>query len=157
MISDFQNTVETAALSLFERLAPALESVVGFATTAAGAFATVLGWVEQIPGPVWEAAAAFGGIVVAAQVAGWLGGIAATALAAAGGLASMGGAAMLASVALNALGGPWVVALGVAAAAIAFFADNTDAATVATADLTGAIDANTGAFTSNAAAIISAD
>jgi TP901 family phage tail tape measure protein len=57
----FSSVVQDLALSIYEKLSPALQGIVDFGTTVVGALGDVVTWIGNLPGPILAVAAGLGG------------------------------------------------------------------------------------------------
>jgi TP901 family phage tail tape measure protein len=57
----FSSVVQDLALSIYEKLSPALQAIVDFGTTVVGAIGDVVTWISNLPGPILAVAGALGG------------------------------------------------------------------------------------------------
>lgn len=162
----FNNTLSNVALVLFDQLQPALTGLVDMGTAAFGWLGDAVGWMSQLPAPVWAGVAALGAMIVLRGplnalflqlMAGYTRvGVAAIGIVGAirAGTVSMATFGAAAKGALAFLGGPLGVAVIGVSTALAFMSDTTDDAAASTADFSSAIDENTGKLKDNADAII---
>ena len=147
-------------------LAPALEGVSSVLSAVAGPISEVIGWFNELPGPVGGAVLAIGGVIalrgplngvitslgssvtgIRTSITGFV-----TSLRTASG--AMATTAVAAKGLMGALGGPIGLAIVGVATALSFMGSKSDDAAVATAGLGSAIDENTGKLKDNADAII---
>lgn len=165
----FANTQKTLAAqfedtqaAIGQGLLPAAQALLGLfqsvgipvLTTLGSAIGFLVELVMQIPGPIWAAVAAFAGMAIVSQIAGFFYGLAYIIPIIITGMGGLAASATIAGRALALMGGPIVVGLGAVAAAITFLVTNSEDATIAIGELGSAIDENTGKLKANAAEII---
>lgn len=114
----------------------------------------IIGFFQDVPGPVYAAVGAFTGMLIIGSLIGPVQAIIAIVRALTAQFFLAGGAATFFSGILRTIGGPWIIALGAVAAAIAWIATSSSDAAIEVQDLSDAVDANTGALKANAIEII---
>ena len=156
----FNNAVDNAALALYEGLSPAMSTVMDFGATAFGWLGDAVGWMSDLPAPVWAGVTALGAMILLKGPLNSLflqaiSGYTRMALAVQGASFSFAGIATAAKGALAAIGGPFGLAVIGVTTALSFFASSTDDAAGSQEDFAGALDQTTGKLNDQAAATIS--
>ena len=153
------NAADNVALTIYQQLSPALEGIADFGTTAFGWLGDAVGWMTELPAPVWAGVTAMGAMILLkgplnALFIQAIAGYTRMALAVRGASFSLAGLATAAKGALAAIGGPFGLAVIGVTTALSFMGSATDDVTVSAADFGAAIDENTGKLKDNADAII---
>ena len=155
----FNNAIDNAALTLFEKLSPALTSIADFGAVAFGWLGDVIGWMGELPAPVWAGVTAMGAMILLKGPLNGLflqaiAGYTRMSLAVRAASFSFAGIAAAAKGAMAALGGPIGLAIIGVTTALSFMGSSTEEVTHQTADFSQAIDENTGALKANAPAVV---
>ena len=155
-----ENSAATTALTLYEKMSPALSAIADFGAVAFGWLGDAINWISQLPAPVLAGAAALGAMILLrgplnALFLQAIAGYTRMALAVQGATFSFAGVATAARAALAAVGGPIGLAIVGVTTALTFFATKTDDAATSQQDFAGALDQTTGKLNDQAAATIS--
>ena len=177
-VDRLQNSAENVALTLFEKLSPALQGVADFGATAFGWLGDAIGWLTDLPMPIWAGVTAFGAMLLlkgpltgfALAIKGemlalglQLQSLRLEAAASGTSMGTMGAAMRLAGISARAFGAslkaaflsnPIGLAVAAVTTALSFMVSTTDEAAHTTADFSSAIDENTGALKENAPAVV---